>query len=316
MPNAKDAVLDTPQRLLVVGPVGGGKTQQIATLPGRKFVYIFEPNALPTLRGFDIEYEPFLITKDELDPMLKGFNKDSKDDKLPLKAGQKAPEPVQMLKWVDHFNAHHDKGFFNDFDWLCFDSLTMFKEILMDRQMFLNKRFGAIEDRADYRIAGSKIVEIFQMLAALPINVYCTGHLNTYEDEKTKRVLTQIDTPGSSRRGLPMLFSNIWEARATTDTEQKYVILTRPEPRGFQDIRTTIRGLNPIEDVTIKDFSKPENFGIGALLKKHKALPELRAFRNAPAPTHPTELNKSPVGEAAKSSASASSPSSPATTTR
>lgn len=286
MPNAKDARLSSPQRLLVVGPVGSGKTQQIITLPGRKFVYVFEPNTMRTLGGYDLDYEEFLITPSEMDFTLKGFNKDSKSDKLP---GNKKPEPKQMIRWIDDFNAKCESGFFLDYDWLCFESLTLFKEILMDRQMFLNNRFGDIEDRADYRIAGSKLSEIFQVLTALPINLYVTGHLNEFEDEKTKKVRVQLDIPGSARRKLPVVFTNIWETSATTDTDKKYIIKTRADPRGFQDIRTSIRGLKDIEDVTFdpKDFDEstklykhPENFGIGALLKRYKALPELLELRN------------------------------------
>lgn len=274
MPNAKDNAGLEPQRILVLGNAGSGKTTQIMTLPGKKFAYIFDPNSLQSLRGADIDYEQFTITPKELDPMLKGFNKGSKSDTV----GGAKPEPIQMLRWVEHWNKAFAEKFFDPYDWLIMDSLSLFRSILMQRQKFLNGRYGDIEDLSDYRIAGNKLVEIMQTVAALPnLNIYCTGHLNEFQDEKTQRVKTQIDLPGSARRGLPLIFTNIWESRSTSESKQEYILLTKAEPRGFQEIRTTIKGLAPVENVTIADFTKPEASGIGALLTKHKVLPKTKA---------------------------------------
>ena len=124
----------------------------------------------------------------------------------------------------------------------------------------------------------------------MPINVYCTGHLNTFQDDKTKVIKTQINVPGGAKNKLPLLFSNIWEARATTETEQKYVILTRAEARGFQELRTTIPGLQPVVDVTVRDFKNPTKYGIGALLSGTQTRVPLETVKAAPSAAPPATV--------------------------
>jgi GTPase SAR1 family protein len=66
------------QNFLIVGPAGSGKTSLFATIPGKKFVYVFDPNAVRTLEGLDIKYEEFLA--DELDLSIitmKGGTRDT-----------------------------------------------------------------------------------------------------------------------------------------------------------------------------------------------------------------------------------------------
>lgn len=275
MPNAKDANSSTSfQKILVLGKTGAGKTAQLWSLPGRKFVYLFDPAGLLTLRGCDLEYEQFLPDALEMDATLKGFSKNSKDDKPPLNINPKTlREPSVYMRWVEDLNRRVGSGYFNDFDWVCFDSLTLLAQAVMDRQLWLNNRYGGIEELADYRVVGNKIAEVFRSICSLPVNLYCTGHINTYQDEKTKRIDSAINLPGKARALLPLLFSNIWEIRATTDDDTSYVLFTKPEPRGFQDIRTTIKGLKPREDITIKDFKRAGDYGIGKLIKSEMVKP-------------------------------------------
>lgn len=287
MPNARDATATTTfQKLLVLGPTGSGKTTQIWTLPGRKFLYAFDPNALLSLRGCDIDYEEFLPDALELDATLKGFNKGAKDDTLKSKR-----EPSVYMRWVNDLNKRHEEGFFKDYQWLCIDSLTLLANAVMDRQMFINGRYGGTEDLADYRVAGSKIAEVFRSICSLPINLYCTGHITSFQDDKTKRIETQINLPGKARNMLPMLFSNIWLAAASTDDKVGYVIHTKAEARGFQAIRTTIPNLPPIADVNIKDFNRAGDYGIGGILKNAKS----RVTATPPVPaTQPKQPQAAP----------------------
>ena len=63
--NAKDVVKDDlgKPKILLVGSTGGGKTSQFLTLPGKTFVYAFDPSTLSTLRGHDIDYQIFMPTR-------------------------------------------------------------------------------------------------------------------------------------------------------------------------------------------------------------------------------------------------------------
>jgi len=278
MQNAKTATNTGIHRILVAGPTGSGKTSQIWTLPGRKFVYIFDPNAMSTLRGCDVDYEEFYPDFLEMDASLKGFNKDSTSDSMAKITGKASKrEPHVYMEWVKDINDKVEKGFFNDYQWLCFDSLTFLSKSTMDRQLFINKRYGDLEELADYRVVGSKLSDIFNSIAAMPINIYCTGHLQTFQDEKTKKVTTNIWLPGKARNVLPLLFTDVWLA-GTEDTEKgvRYLIRTRPEQRGLQDIRCSIPNLEVTEDVTIEDFGNLTKGGIGGLLSRSRVVTKLK----------------------------------------
>jgi len=274
MPNAKDTDLNPTKRILLVGPTGSGKTAQIWTLPGKRFAYIFDPNSLSTLKGCDVDYEEFYPDFLEMDATLKGFNKGSLSDKMPAVAGRASKrEPLVYMKWVDDMNKKCDAGFFKDYNWLCMDSLTFLAKATMDRQLYINNRYGDVEDQADYRVVGSKLTDLFNSLSSLKLNFYCTGHLSVFQDEKTKKISTQIHLPGKARNYLPLLFTEVWLSGTEDDGKGglKYTIRTKPDPRGLQEVRSSIQGLNTIEDVTIRNFGDLAEGGIGALLKRRSA---------------------------------------------
>jgi hypothetical protein len=106
----------------------------------------------------------------------------------------------------------------------------------------------------------------------MKINILMTGHIATYQDEKTQRIDTQLNLPGRARGSIPLQFTDIWLAQAGEGEKGaiKYTVRTVPDPRGLQDIRCSIPGLQAIEDVTIKDYKNPTQCGVGKLLKgKH-----------------------------------------------
>jgi len=272
--NVRENSTTSYQTILVVGGTGSGKTTQMRTLPGKKLAYLFDPNAKISLIGSDIDLIEFTPELFEFDLKLKGFNKSARPDR-----GRSKIEPTVYNRWEDDLNERFDSGFMEKegYDWICLDSLTFLVQALMDRQMFLNGRLGQLEDRGDYRMVGNTLSHIMTALASLPINIYCTGHLSTYQDEKTGKIDVQLAIPGSSRVKVPLSCSNIWLAKYVSGDSHQHILRTRPEPRGFQSIRTSIPGLKEEEDVTIKSFSKAQEYGIGALLTRADQKPPLRS---------------------------------------
>lgn len=284
MPNVRDEGIEsTPWwRVLSVGTTGTGKTTQMWTLPGRKFLYQFDPNTMASIVGLarqlkikppDIEFEAFQPDILEMDTMLKGFRKDAEDDDPKLIGRtKKQAEPTVYLDFCDDINKRWDDDYFrkNDIEWLCFDSLTFLNKATMNRNLYVNDHYGFIEDLADYRVVGSKVSELFTSISSAPINIYMTAHWQSYQDEKTKKIETKINAHGSSRTMLPLVFTEVFQTqREEVKGDMAYTIRTRPDPRGLQDLRTSIIGLEELEDVTIDDFGNAEEYGIGSILRKH-----------------------------------------------
>jgi GTPase SAR1 family protein len=261
--NAKNAAPHTYQNLLVVGDTGAGKTAMMLSLPGKKFAYLFDPSALSTLSGFDIDYEEWLPDHTELDTTIKKFNRDGKPDDKPVSKR----EPKVYLDWCTDIAEKSEAGFFEPYDWVCFDSLTLLQKACFDRQTWINNRYGKPEEMADYRIVGSKMSDLIRSATSEKINCFFTGHIDVWQDELSKKITTQLALSGSAKRQIPLAMSNIWLAECkSTESTIKYTVQTRPADRGLQTIRSSIRGLEMFEEVTISDFNQPEQSGISKLL--------------------------------------------------
>lgn len=284
MPNAKDANVPATKRILVAGRTGTGKSTQIWSLPargesgaflnkpGKKFAYIFDPNALSALvaqpphrlSGCDLDYELFLPEISDVDTSLKGFNKGSVDDKAPG-SGKKKREPTLYNRWEEDVVNRN----FTEYDWLIIDSLTFLNKAIMDRQLYINGRYGGTEEIADYKIVGAKMAEVFGALTGSPLNLYCTAHLSVYQNEKTAKIETEINLPGRARIVLPLQFTDVFQSVTREDDKggTLHEVRTKPDPKGLQDIRTSIPNLGTLEDVTIPRFDdRSVEYGIGALL--------------------------------------------------
>lgn len=270
MPNTKDVEqIPANKRILVAGRTGTGKSTLIWSLPGRRFAYIFDPNALSSLvaqppwrsNGCDLDYELFLPEISDVDTSLKGFNKGSKDDNV----RKKRVEPTLFNRWEEDVVTRN----FSDYSWLIIDSATFLVKAMMDRQLYINNRGGGTEEIADYKVVGAKLAEIFNAINSANINIFCTAHLSIFQDEKTSKLETQLYLPGRARTMLPLQFTDIFLTQTKEDEKRGtiYEIRTKPDPKGLQDIRTSIPGLDTYEDVTIPVFSERSvEYGLGALL--------------------------------------------------
>ena len=262
MPNAKNDAHTKSRNVLIFGTTGAGKTQQFSTLPGRKFAYLFDPNAIDTLQGEDIDYEEFL--PDRLDLSITSLSKNKQPGtKSTLKATN------VYAAWEKHFEHALETGFFDDYDNILVDSLTTFSDMVMDSVLSMNGRAGQWPQQDDYGPQMNAIMKVFRVMTALNKRVYVTGHVEMVKDELSQRVFYQPMVTGRLKTKLPLLFSNIFFATAEMQTGTKkevmYQLQTKPD-RLTPLIRCTFRGLDYKEDVTL-DFSKPlEGQGLGRII--------------------------------------------------
>lgn len=263
MPNARDAQ-SAAHRILMLGDTGSGKTTQLLTLPGKKFAFLFDPNAVLSLRGFDVDYEEFL--PDRLNLAATSLAKGKGD-----KPTNTAAKSELYMEWEKSFNEKLASGFFDAYDIIGMDSATTFLDLIMDRVLSINGRFGQWPQQDDYGPQMVTFTNVCRALTGLGKTIYMTGHMETRQDELTKRIFRRPMMTGRLSTKIPLLFSDIFITEAESDGSGKvaYKIQTTPD-RITTCVRNSIKGLEPFEMMTI-DWEKPvEGQGLGGILNWEK----------------------------------------------
>lgn len=263
MANALNALQNNNKRFLLLGDTGSGKTSQILTLPGRKFCYLFDSNAILSLQGYDVEYEEFL--PDKLNLSVKSLSTKVVSDRTTNFTSD------LYVQWEKDFQDKLKAGFFDDFDVIAMDSATTFLDLIMDRVLTINGRSGSWPQQDDYGPQMLVFQNVCRQLTALGKVVVMTGHLETKKDELVGRIFRTPMMTGRLKTKIPLLFSDIFVCEVENDGRGKitHKIQTAPD-RITTAIRTTFKGLPPYQDVTI-DWSKdPVGQGIGGLIMKEK----------------------------------------------
>ena len=259
MANALNAAQDTAHRFLVLGDTGSGKTSQFLTLPGKKFIYLFDSNALLSLRGFDVDYEEYL--PDRLN-LAAGSLKKDKGDIGSVKGSSLYQE------WEQDFNKKVEGGFFDPYAWIGLDSSTTFLDLIMDRVLSINGRFGQWPQQDDYGPTMLAFINVCRTLNGMGKGIYMTGHLDIRKDELTQRIFRKPMMTGRLTTKIPLLFSDVFVTEVdhtATEGGAVYKIMTTPD-RMTTCVRTSIKGLNPFEIVTIDWRKDPVGQGLGGIL--------------------------------------------------
>lgn len=264
MANAKNAHETSAEKVLLLGDTGGGKTTQILTWPGKKFAYLFDPNAILSLQGHDIEYEEFM--PDRLNLSVKSLSKDKGGDRTTNYSNQ------LYVSWEKDFNERIQGGYFQDIDLIVMDSATTFLDLIMDRVLTINGRAGTWPQQDDYGPQMVTFQNVCRQLTALGKPVVMTGHVETQQDKLTQRIYRAPMMTGRLKVKIPLLFSDIFVCEASNDGRGniKHTIQTVPD-RTMTTVRTSIKGLQPNEDVTIDWKKDPVGQGVGGLFMKRRA---------------------------------------------
>ncbi len=267
MPNASN--IESPHTWLIfaLGYTGAGKTTNFLTMPGRKFAYLFDPNAIRTMRGHDVDYEEFL--PDVQGFAVKSLKKEKQSGRYKGDRPTTAKGSEVYRHWEEHYEAALASGFFDQYDCILFDSATTFLDIIMDRVLTINGRPGQWPNQDDYGPQMNTFMNVVRSAMSLGKNIYFTGHVEVSKDEITSRVFQTPVLTGKLKAKIPLLFSEIlfFEAASDAKGQVDYIIQTKPD-RLMPLIRTTLRGLDYKENVNI-DFKRPiEGQGLYGLIQK------------------------------------------------
>ena len=262
MPSAMNAMESACHKFLMLGETGSGKTTQFLTLPGKKFIYLFDPNAILSLRGHDVDYEEFL--PDRINLSVKSLSKDKGDKTTNYTSDL-------FVQWEKDFDEKIKSGFFDKYDVIGMDSATTFLDLIMDRVLTINGRYGSWPQQDDYGPQMVVFTNVCRTLMGMGKTIYMTGHIEAKQDELTKRIFRKPMMTGRLATKIPLLFSDIFVCEVENDGQGKisHRINTVPD-RVTTTVRCSFKGLKPFENVTL-DFSKPlEGQGLGKLIANEK----------------------------------------------
>ena len=259
MPNLKDA--EPGNSFLLIGPAGSGKTTQLLTMPGRKLALIFDPNALAALAGKDIDYELFI-------PEVVGRTLTPGGKKEVSAAGVQTSVQVYERFWTFMRNGIVN-GDFDQYDSIMLDSLTGLTEVWKEKLVAqLNKPDWELEGR-EYGLLTREISTALRQITALKKNLLVTAHRKSVMDASGMALKSvEPELIGKSRAVVPTHFSNVFYTVANgNSTGVTYKFITRPNAMISEARPCLALAHIPADfDATIKDMSKPQDYGIGKLI--------------------------------------------------
>ena len=257
MPNAVDAKTES-MRIFLVGDTGNGKTTQFLTLPGKKYLYIFDPNALRSVKGHDVDYDLFLPTS--IPAGISSLKKSKEGD-------ARAATSSVYEQFETEFDQRIKSGFFDPYEWIGFDSATTLLDLMMDRVLSINGRLGQWPHEDDWGPQMIGFMNLCRTVTAMKKNLFMTGHMQDKTNRKTGVTRRQPMLTGSLVQRIPLLFSEVLGADVDTDANGKSVYRLHTVPdHEFTVIRTSMKGLEPVETVTI-DWTKPVvGQGLGGII--------------------------------------------------
>lgn len=261
MSNLKTAV--PGNSFLLIGPAGSGKTTQLLTMPGKKFAFIFDPNAVAALAGQDIESEIFV-------PAVVGRTLTPSGKKEVTQAGVTTSVQVYERFWA-FVREGVISGYFDQFDSLMLDSLTGLTEVWRERVVAqLGKPDGELEGR-EYGLLTKEISNALRQITSLNKNLLVTAHRKNLMDNSGMNLKgVEPELVGKSRAVVPTHFSNVFYTTAAgTSTGVTYKFITRPNAM-ISEARPclALAHITAEFDATIKDMQNPGNYGIGKLIKE------------------------------------------------
>ena len=258
------------ESFLLAGYAGSGKTTLGLTMPRPALFIFFDPNGPASVRGFDVDHVAFLPTNQGVMP-VRPVAKDGAAAKVRAKGSKYIPDiPDRFQEW---FNKASTDGTFDKYQSIIVDSTSWLEAALTEMVLFDAGKWGQELDGGMYETLRSNMVKCLYPVAALNKYILICTHVKDKTNRAGDILGKQLNLVGQARQAIPSLVSNIlwleYERGKGTgfDIGARYVAITRPT-----DVIDNIRQVGkhhtlPVRiDMTVKDFSKPHEYGLGRLI--------------------------------------------------
>jgi hypothetical protein len=261
MPRASEINQLKKLRLLVYGVTGSGKTTLFRSLPGKKFLFVFDPAGLCSIQPEDdIEFETFIPSNLNMSVnTIKGYD----DNNASYGRGSDTYNTFEK-----YCEEKTEENYFDSFDWIGLDSWTTLQDLILDKVACLYGREGKNPDLADYGILADSLRRVIRNFTGIGCNLFCSSHEKATQDKLLRTVNMGIMVPGQMQTKLPLLFSDIYHLRALRDGDKvRYFMDTAPDD--MYPLARCSMNLEPTEEITlpvkVKDITE---YGLGKILRE------------------------------------------------
>jgi len=253
---------------ILVGPAGGGKSSLAATLPGKTLVLAFDVSARPAYQKFGSDHVDIIEIMPEQQDLTPYTTKDMTNPPPPAQGQKRETGRVFLDAGAFLSKLVNDGVVPGVYRNIVTDTVTTLQGHALDSVMAKDNRAAHVPTMTDYTAAARLVESWFDNICRLPMNAIFLIHDEMVQDEVTKRISYQpLLTGKSGKRCITKVNHLMRCTRMTERTGVKCYLQTAPDNYSEQ-IRTSFVGLEPKEDVTITDFSRPQDFGLGAIIKK------------------------------------------------
>ena len=276
--HAVDETDDRTESFLFIGRKSSGKKTLALTIPGRKFIFCFDPNASSGLAGLkDVDYIEFLPRK--LRAVLKPTP--DREDKARKDFHQVSDPPGPWNDFEKFHQRAQDSNFYPQYDVVGFISCTSMQDISLDHTVAMQGRPGYVAERNDRNLVGQNMANVFRTILSENVIVFATAHYSYEQDDETKRMMNAPVLIGMQKAKIPNIFSNVWMLEVEHDKKTgvvEYFAQTVEDSQSLNLGRSRrLAFLAPRFKITSKNPSDPRGWGIGQFFAQAGIKPKERS---------------------------------------
>ena len=269
---ATELIKSEHEKIWIAGPPGSGKSMLASTFPGKSLVWAFGSAQNAAYRGVpNISVQTYEI--DIMDMTVYSLSKDKKAQQV-----NKPEKPSAYRTFGKDFIEAWNDNAYDNYQNVIFDPTTMLAEMIMDEVLQTNSRYGKVPQQDDWMPQMNTLTKVFRSAISLPMNIIFLLHDEYIQDADSKKMVNLPLLTGKLKSKLPGLFNHLLHCHTEQGRpagvtggklETRFYIQTKPN-RQNPNVRTSFKDLDDVVDVTIENFSRRPNYGLGKILKEQK----------------------------------------------
>ena len=259
MPKASEIEDIKKLRLMLYSVAGGGKTTFFRSLPGKKFLFMFDPAGLCAIQKIDdIEFETFIPENQNI---AISTNKGSTNSPVSYSGSD------MYLQYEKFINEKIEEDFFSQFSWVGFDSITSLQNLEFDQVANIYGREGRIPQLEDHNTVGDALLKNIRLWSSLPCNICIMAHEKANQDKLMRTIGMDIMVPGQFSKKLCLLLSDIYHLRAVREGKEVVYYADIAPTEEYSLARCSLE-LDPTVNVTIpRNVGDVTEYGFGRILR-------------------------------------------------